>query len=86
MPSLDVDKIKIAIRNYLIKLTKIAEISDSADLIGSGIIDSMNFIQLILFIESVYKIKIKIFDMRLGDFESINSLSNFIARKWKVPK
>lgn len=83
MSSLDIQIIKKYLKEFLSTLTGSGNLSDTTQLIDKDIIDSLNLVQLILFIESKFKIKIDIFDIRFESFESVDTLSNFIIKKIK---
>lgn len=77
----DIDNIRGSVMDYIIELTSLRDMSYTTNLIELHIINSLNLIQLILFIESTFGVKIKMFTIQLEDFESIDKLSSFIKRK-----
>ncbi len=81
---IDIDSIRRTVREYIIELTAIRNISYTTNLVELHIINSLNLIQLILFIESIFGVKIKMFAIHLEDFESVDTLSNFIMKKIKA--
>lgn len=81
MENLDRNKVKEKVRNFISTLDNARGISDTTKLIETGIIDSLNFIELILFIEKDFNIEIKLSDAQIEYFETINMLSEFIIGK-----
>lgn len=56
------------------------EIEDpTADLLASGIIDSLAFVSLLLAIEEAFSISIDIEELELADFQSVAHIARFIA-------
>ena len=77
----DIDKIKKTILEYLKQLTSMPGISYSTKLIESRIIDSLNLVQLIIFIESNFGLKIRMFGIHLENFATIDVLAAYILEK-----
>ncbi len=70
------------IRQFIVsKLVKKADhknISDSDNIIMSGIIDSLGIMHLITFLEEKFKIKVKDDEILPENFESIESISTYL--------
>jgi acyl carrier protein len=56
-------------------------ISPDENLLTQGIIDSMGILKLVAFIESTFGIKISNDDILPENFQSLNSLKEFIEKK-----
>lgn len=57
------------------------KIKDSTMIFKEGFLDSMGFIILITYLEEEFKIKTIDTDLVEENFESINAISDFVARK-----
>lgn len=56
-------------------------LDDNAALIEGGIIDSMNLIRLVAFIEEKFRIKISEDELDIDNFRTVNALTDFINKK-----
>ena len=74
------DKIVSYIKNKLAS-EPIEEIEVDEDLLGSGLVDSIGMVQLILFIESEAAIKVLPEEMTIENFMTINHMLRFIDSK-----
>lgn len=54
-------------------------IADDESLLDRGVIDSLGLLQLLAFLETEYRVKIRDEDVIPEHFESINAISEFIA-------
>jgi len=57
-----------------------AKVSESDELLDSGILDSVNVVELSVEIENALKIKIPFEDINRENFNSVNSISDYIAK------
>ncbi|MDO6819761.1 acyl carrier protein [Zobellia sp. 1_MG-2023] len=74
------DKIVSYIKNKLAS-EPIEEIEVDEDLLGSGLVDSIGMVQLILFIETEAAIKVLPEEMTIENFMTINHMLRFIDSK-----
>lgn len=72
---------KSQIRKFLAKYFKNSNLKDDDDIFGSGFVNSLFAVQLVLFIESEFSLKIEREDLKLDNFRSISALVNLINRK-----
>jgi acyl carrier protein len=56
-------------------------LDDNAALIEGGIVDSMNLIRLVAFIEEKFRIKISEDELDIDNFRTVNALTDFINKK-----
>jgi acyl carrier protein len=71
------------IRQYLLKnsaVEGIASIDDEQSLLEAGVIDSVAMVDLIAFLETNYKITINEDDMMPENFDTLESIAQFIGR------
>lgn len=73
--------VKKSIRSFLCKITRNNELDDSQDIFGSGLINSLYSIQLILFLEKEFDISIQSPDLNIENFRTVNALTDFIEEK-----
>ena len=66
-------------------VNKKIEVKYDTPLIGSGILDSLNLMQLILFIEDHFGISVEDHEMLPSNFQTINSTKIFILDKLSHP-
>lgn len=57
------------------------EIDLEEDLLGNGIIDSLGMMQLVVFLEKQFKVKIGPEDMTVENFSTISSISEYLSHK-----
>lgn len=79
----DKSTIKTKIRSYLLQTTfaENEKIHDGSLIFKEGYLDSMGFIMMITFIEEEFGIKTDDEDLIEENFQSINSITDFICRK-----
>ena len=53
------------------------------DVFSEGILDSLNVINLITFVENRFSIQIEAFDVNLNTFSCVNSIADFVESKIK---
>lgn len=73
-----------AIRSFVFDqypLCRQKSLQDSDSLIESGIVDSMGILELVAFVESAFNIRVEDIDLTPENFDSIESLSSFVAVK-----
>ena len=77
-------QLKEAIRNFVFEqypLCRQKKLQDADSLIDSGIVDSMGILELVAFVESDLDVQVEDTDLTPENFESIESLSLFVAAK-----
>ena len=74
--------IKNILKNFFKKNLKInKKIDTNDDLFKKNIVDSFNIIQIILFIEKNFKVKVKNNEVNKINFKSLNNLEKYIIKK-----
>jgi acyl carrier protein len=77
------DKVRIKafiLENFLFTDNNNA-LDDSASLIGQGVIDSTGILEVIMFLEEAFAIKILDEEMVPHNFDSIDAIATFIEKK-----
>ncbi|HJV66445.1 MAG TPA: acyl carrier protein [Geomonas sp.] len=59
----------------------VSRLTDSDDLVGSDIMDSLGIMKLILFLEEKYAVKISDDDLTLENFSCVNSIYSLLESK-----
>ena len=55
-----------------------AKLSDDEDLLSAGILDSLAILQLVAYIEDEFGIKVQDEDVVFENFQSLNTLANYL--------
>ena len=79
----DLTNIKDKIRNFILKLSYLPQdkVNNETMIFFQGILDSMGFITLINFLEDTFLLKANDDDLVETNFESVNAIAEFVARK-----
>lgn len=64
-----------------ISMEPMEDIDLEEDLLGNGIVDSLGMMKLALFIENEFKIKIAPEDMTVENFNTVQSISEYLSHK-----
>ena len=71
---------KEQIRAFLEENKKVSGLSDDEDLFKKGYVNSLFALQLVMFLESTFKIKIKNKDIKEENFRTINNICETVSR------
>lgn len=72
------------IRSFILKNFYVANASDlvdSASLLDSGIVDSTGVLEVIMFIEEEFKLKVADAEMIPANLDSVDNIAAFVKRK-----
>ena len=72
---------KEKIRAFLFRYFQNHNLRDDEDIFASGFVNSLFAMQLVLFVESEFAIKIEDADLKIENFSTVNALDNLIERK-----
>jgi acyl carrier protein len=75
------DDTRVKIREFLSKFIQTNELEDDTDIFAAGFVNSLFAMQLVLFVESQFGIRVERQDLRPDNFRSINALANLVKRK-----
>lgn len=78
------EKIKTYISENILFSSTGFPYNDSTSFLETGVIDSMNVLELVVFIEENFGITVEDSDFTPDNFDSIDKISDFIARKSAV--
>ncbi|MEI8139861.1 MAG: acyl carrier protein [bacterium] len=72
------------IRKFVVQTFLFGEVDslqDDTSFMGGGIIDSTGILELISFLEKTYNVKIQPEEMIPANFDSVNKVAGYLARK-----
>lgn len=73
--------IKTTIKEFLARFFSNIELEDDQDIFALGFINSLFAMQLVLFVEKEFDIKIEDDDLNIDNFRSINAITELVERK-----
>ena len=79
-------KLKEEIKNYIIEasLEDANKIEDDTMIFDSGLLDSMGLLFLIEFLKEKFDVEVEDDELNPKNFESVNSIADFVESKLKV--
>ncbi|MGI6561450.1 MAG: acyl carrier protein [Clostridia bacterium] len=77
------DEIKKKVREFLNKNKSMEGIKDQDDLFQQGYVDSLFALQLIMFLEKEFKIRIKNKEIKEDNFRSVEKIAETVLRIMK---
>jgi methoxymalonate biosynthesis acyl carrier protein len=69
------------IRAFFAKYIRNEEFGDDDDVFGSGLVNSLMAMQLVLFVEKEFGVSVDNDDLDLANFRSVNRVAEFVQRK-----
>ena len=72
------------IKSFLSQYIQNHDLQEDEDIFASGFVNSLFAMQLVLFVESEFGIKIESDDLNIDNFRSIQALANLVERKTVV--
>jgi acyl carrier protein len=80
---IDISTVRDKVRTYILQASSAErnKIKDDSKIFKEGYFDSMGFVMLITYLEETFDIKTIDADLIEENFESINSISDFVVRK-----
>jgi acyl carrier protein len=79
-----VNEIEGKLRVFLAKIFRNHELQNDEDIFQAGFVNSMFAMQLVLFIETEFKLRIEDEDLELDNFRTINAMVGLIDKKTAV--
>ena len=68
------------VRNELLHGRKVA-LTDDADLLSAGIVDSLGLLRLVAFLEERFGVKVPDEDVVFENFQSIRAMATYVAQR-----
>lgn len=69
------------VRNFISRYVRVSELENDDDIFKAGSVNSLFAMQLIVFLENEFKIKVENDDLDMKNFCTINSILDFINKK-----
>jgi len=83
MPT-DIGQVRVRIRGYILENLLFtddpSQLPDDASLLDRGIIDSTGVLEIVLFLEEQFGIKVKDSDMLPENFDTVDRMAQFVVR------
>jgi acyl carrier protein len=76
-----VQDIKTRTKNFLFRFVRKRNLADSDDFFASGMVNSLFAMQLVLFVEKEFGIKVQSEDLDLKNFRTVEAISGFVEKK-----
>jgi len=77
---MSIDDIKTQIKGFMAQFIS-NDVPDDQDLFASGLVNSLFAMQLVLFVEKEFSIKVENEDLDYDNFRTLNAIVSFIERK-----
>ena len=81
MTTTDEKGIKETVKRFISSSISIAKLDDDDNLFESGIVNSLFAVQLMTFIEKTFAIEVRMEDLDIENFKSLNATAAFVVRK-----
>mgnify|MGYP005845680563 CR=1 FL=1 len=72
------------LEEYFILDGKLSSLGDDASFLENGIIDSTGMLELVLFVEETFGIEVEDDEVLPSNFDSVNQLYAYVARKQPI--
>ena len=79
------DTAKAKIRSFLSRFMRNHNLEDDEDLFAMGLVNSLFAMQLVLYVEKEFNIKVENEDLDYGNFKSANAICSLVERKTSFP-
>ena len=81
MNTASVENIKEKTRAFLFRFVRTQALPDNEDFFAAGMVNSLFAMQLVLFVEKEFGVKVTNEDLDLKNFRTVEAISGFVARK-----
>jgi len=71
------------IREFIERHVRQRNFDDDVDIFALGFVNSMFAMQLVLFVEGDFGIKVEDEDLEIDNFKSVNAIGDLVERKWR---
>lgn len=72
---------KLKIKQFFGRFFSVQGLTDESDIFSLGLVNSLFAMQLVMFLEDEFHIKIENHELDLGNFKSVNAIMAFLKRK-----
>ncbi len=77
----DSELISLELTDFFKSQQDIEMLAEGVDLIESGFLNSLTFVELLVYIENKFGFEVSIEDIELDDFRSISSITSYIQHQ-----
>lgn len=77
----DRDHDKELIRDFIAGHVHGVEVDDDEDLFAGGLVNSLFAVQLVMWVERTYDLRVSGADLDFANFRSVNAIAGFVRRK-----
>lgn len=78
---MDETQVREQVREFIGRHVRGREVGDDEDIFGSGFVNSMFAMQLVLFVEQTFGAAVEDDDLEIDNFKSVNAITALVARK-----
>lgn len=78
---MSVEGIKTKIRSYISSQFKNYDLKDDEDIFSLGFVNSLFAMQLVMFVEKEFQIKVSDDDLMIDNFRTVNSVYDLVSKK-----
>jgi len=78
---METQQLKESLRGFLQEYIKVADFKDDENIFAAKYVNSLFVMQLILFVEKEFAIRVETEDMELANFCSVDALAAFVDKK-----
>lgn len=78
------DQKKVEIRAFLGRFFRKHELEDNEDIFALGFANSLFAMQMVMFLEKTFSVRVETEDMNLDNFRTINRMVEFITAKQSI--
>jgi methoxymalonate biosynthesis acyl carrier protein len=75
------DEVKVKIKAFLSRFFRKHELQDDEDLFALGFLNSLFAMQLVMFLEKEFEVRIENKDLDLNNFRTINTIAGLVEAK-----
>lgn len=69
------------LRKFVLHGTRLPHLNDDQEIFATGTVNSLFAMQLVMFVEKHFGIMVEDEDLDMANFNTLQSLSNFVSRK-----
>ena len=78
---MQMDDTKEKIRQFFSQFFRARDLQDGDDIFALGFVNSLFAMQLVMWVEREFNVKVEDDDLELSNFNSVNAVAAFVARK-----
>jgi acyl carrier protein len=75
---------KVKVKKFLSRFFRQRELLDDEDIFALGIVNSLFAMQLVMFIEKEFELRVDNADLDIANFSSVNRIAQFVKEKSAV--